>query len=60
MPWDWRKTSDGKYEVYNKDTGKSKGLSDTKAKALAHLKALYVHADPGDMKKKAAKRLMGY
>jgi hypothetical protein len=60
MPWDYRKTSDGKYEVYNKDTGASKGKSATREKALAHLRALYAHASPDEMKHQAVKKLMGH
>lgn len=60
MPWASRKTPDGKYEVYNKDTGASKGKSDSKAKALAHLRALYAHASPEEIKHSAVKKLMGH
>lgn len=60
MPWDYKKTSDGKYEVYNKDTGKSKGKSATKEKALAHLRALYANASPEETKKRVVKRMAGF
>lgn len=60
MPWDYKKTSDGKWEVYNKNTGKSKGTSDTKEKALAHIRALYAHASPEETKKRVIKKMVGF
>jgi hypothetical protein len=40
MPYEIKK-SGSQYEVVNKDTGKSKGKSVSKEKALAHMRALY-------------------
>ncbi|MCD6194285.1 MAG: hypothetical protein J7L26_12610 [Candidatus Aminicenantes bacterium] len=44
MPYEIRKKKKGKkvkWCVYNKETGKLKGCSDTKAKAVAHMRLLY-------------------
>lgn len=40
MPYKIEKRG-SQYEVINKDTGKSKGKSASKEKALAHMRALY-------------------
>ena len=45
MPYKMVKRGD-KYCVINKDTGESKGCSDTRSKGLAHMRALY-HAESG-------------
>lgn len=42
IPYDIRKTADG-YHVFNQHTGEDKGKSSTRAKAEAHMKALYAH-----------------
>ncbi len=42
MPFDIRRKGD-KWEVYNTDTGESKGESDTEDKAKAHMAALYAN-----------------
>ena len=44
MPYEIKKKKEGKkvkWCVYNKETGKLKGCSDTKAKAVAHIRLLY-------------------
>ncbi|MDE1850053.1 MAG: hypothetical protein KGI00_04975 [Candidatus Micrarchaeota archaeon] len=46
MPYDIRKTKEG-YEVINQITGESKGVSKTRPKAEAHMRALYAH-EPKD------------
>ena len=45
MPYEIR-NEDEKFCVYNKDTGESKGCSDSKEKAIQHMRALYAH-EPG-------------
>lgn len=40
MPYKLQKKGD-KYEVINTQTGESKGMSDTRAKAVGHMRALY-------------------
>lgn len=40
MPWKIKKKGD-KYEVINKATGESKGISDSLHKAIGHLRALH-------------------
>jgi len=45
MPYDIRKEADG-YHVYNQVTGEDKGKSATRAKAEAHMQAMYAH-EPG-------------
>jgi hypothetical protein len=45
MPYSIRE-EDGKYCVYNKDTGENKGCSDSHEKAIQHMRALYAH-EPG-------------
>jgi hypothetical protein len=47
MPWEIRKAEDGQYHVYNQETGKDEGGSDTREMAIQHLRALYA-TDPGD------------
>lgn len=42
MPYDIRKQRDG-YHVYNQATGEDKGVSKTRAKAEAHMRAMYAH-----------------
>lgn len=43
---------DGKYCVFNKDTGENKGCSDSRAKAVAHMRALYAVEGGAKMGKK--------
>lgn len=50
MPYKMEKRN-GHYEIINKDTGKSKGKSATKEKALAHMRALYVTEGLSEKKK---------
>jgi len=45
MPYDIRKTTDG-YHVYNQETGEDKGKSVSRAKAEAHMRALYANEHP--------------
>lgn len=42
MPYELRK-QDGKYCVFNKETGANKGCSDTEEKGKAHMRALYAN-----------------
>lgn len=46
MPWDKRKTDDGKWHVINSETGAVKGTHDTEQDANDQLAALYANADP--------------
>lgn len=48
MPYDIKKQADG-YHVFNQVTGEDKGVSKTRAKAEAHMRALYAHE--GDAKR---------
>lgn len=50
MPFKTRKKSNGKWEVYNTDTGESKGESDTEEKAINHMKALYANMPKNEKK----------
>ena len=54
-PWDKRKIGN-KWEVYNTDTGESKGFSSSEKKANQHLAALYVNVPDSDKLKKKGKR----
>jgi hypothetical protein len=45
MPYSLRE-EDGKWCVYNKETGENKGCSDSKEMAVQHMRALYAH-EPG-------------
>lgn len=56
MPWDIRKTSNGKYDVIRQDTGESmlkeRGPYASRTSAEAYMKALYAntprhHSSPG-------------
>lgn len=44
MPYEMRKKGN-QYCVYNKDTGESKGCSDTRAMAVKHMRALYANSE---------------
>ena len=54
MPYAIRK-KDNKWEVYNKETGESKGLSDTLHRAIGHMRALYAAESGIKMGKKKGK-----
>jgi len=41
MPYKLRKKKNGKWEVINTHTGESKGESDDRVTAIAHMRALY-------------------
>jgi len=47
MPYEIRKEGK-KWCVYNEDTGEKKGCSDTKDKATAHMRLLYMKAKDKD------------
>lgn len=51
MPYTMRKVGN-EYCVFNKDTGEKKGCSDTRAKAAAHMRALYAATSGVEMGKK--------
>ena len=51
MPYTIRKKK-SKYEVVNTETGKSRGVSDTKVKAQSHMRALYAAESASRRKKK--------
>jgi hypothetical protein len=55
MPWEIGKGDDGKWHVYNQETGKDEGGSDTRAMAVAHLRALYA-TSPDESPKKHHKK----
>jgi hypothetical protein len=46
MPYKVRENDDGKWEVYNPDTGKIYGTHETKEDAEAQKRALYANANP--------------
>jgi len=43
MPWTTKKSSRGGYDIVKKDTGKTVGHSESKAKAEASVKARYAN-----------------
>ena len=45
MPYNIRQVK-GKYCVFNKTSGENKGCSDTRERAISHMRALY-HAEGG-------------
>jgi hypothetical protein len=56
MPYEIRKGHDGRWHVYNQDTGEDKGSSDDKEHALAHMRVLYaIESDPEAFKTRKRK-----
>ena len=45
MPYEIRKGHDGRWHVYNQETGEDKGGSDSREMALHHMRALYAVED---------------